>query len=158
MRVGRRAGLSLISLLMVMSGGGPAVAHGQDAPRAAPAVQFHSVKEADWPTALEVPLGFTVEEAAAGLTSPRFMALDSDGSLVFGSHTAGKVVRLRDTRHTGHFDLQQEVASNLTYVHSVVFVDGKLYAAAEDRIVLLDGFGPDGRAGVVQTIVDALPA
>jgi glucose/arabinose dehydrogenase len=67
-------------------------------------------------------------------------------------------VRLRDTRHTGHFDLQQEVAAGLTYVHSVLFVDRKLYAAAEDRIVLLDAFAPDGRAGVVQTIVDDLPA
>src|SRR5438093_1571817 len=75
----------------------PATAQGQSAPAAAktrtgPPMRYHSVKEADWPTALEVPLGFTVEEVAAGLTSPRFMALDSDGSLVFGSHTAGKVV------------------------------------------------------------------
>jgi glucose/arabinose dehydrogenase len=160
--VDRRAVVLIASLLLALKGAWPAAAQEQPAPppvtRPAPRLQYHSVKQADWPTALEVPLGFIVEEAAAGLTSPRFMALDSDGSLVFGSHTAGKVVRLRDTRHTGHFDLQQEVAAGLTYVHSVLFVDRKLYAAAEDRIVLLDAFAPDGRAGVVQTIVDDLPA
>src|SRR5712691_11499498 len=144
----------VVSALLALSAVWPASA--QEVP--APKLQYHSVKEAGWPTALEVPLAFTVEQVAGGLTSPRFMALDSDGSLVFGSPTAAKVVRLRDTRHNGHFDLQQEVASNLTYVHSVVFVDGKLYAAAEDRVVLLDGFAADGRAGIVQTIVDELPA
>ncbi len=144
----------VLSLLLAVSAIWPASA--QEGP--APKLQYHAVKQTGWPTALEVPLGFTVEEVAAGLTSPRFMALDADGSLVFGSHTAGKVVRLRDTKRVGRFDLQQEVASNLTYVHSVLFVDGKLYAAAEDRVVLLDKFGPDGRAGIVQTLVDDLPA
>ena len=156
------------SALFALSASGPATAQEESAPAPAPAppvtlrpppsLQYHSVNQADWPTPLEVPTGFTVEQAATGLTSPRFMALDTDGSLVFGSPTAGKVIRLRDTHHTGQFDLQQEVASDLTYVHSVVFVDGKLYAAAEDRIVLLDAFGSDGRAGIVQTIVDDLPA
>ena len=152
------ARLAIAALLLVLAGIGPAAAQSEPVPRQAPSLQYHSVTQADWPSALEVPLGFTVEEVAAGLTSPRFMALDADGSLVFGSHTAGQVVRLRDTRRTGYFDLQQVVASGLTYVHSVVFVDGKLYAAAEDRIVLLDAFGADGRAGIVQTIVDNLPA
>jgi glucose/arabinose dehydrogenase len=144
----------VLSVLMALLAAGPTSA--QEGP--APNLQYHAVRQAGWPTALEVPLGFTVEEAAVGLTSPRFMALDGDGSLVFGSHTTGKVVRLRDTRRTGHFDVQQEVASNLTYVHSVLFVDGKLYAAAEDRVVLLDAFAADGRAGIVQTIVNDLPS
>ena len=104
------------SLLMGLAATASVTAQEEPAPslitHPAPKLQYHAVKQADWPTALEVPVGFTVEEAAAGLTSPRFMALDADGSLVFGSHTAGKVVRLRDTRHTGYFDLQQEVAAN----------------------------------------------
>jgi hypothetical protein len=51
---------------------------------------------------------------------------------------------------------QQDVASDLTYVNSVVFVHGQLYAAAEDRVVLLSDFGPQGKANLVQTIVEHL--
>jgi glucose/arabinose dehydrogenase len=123
-----------------------------------PPVTYHLVKQADWPLPLELPVGFSVDQVADGLTSPRFMALDADGSLVVGEHTEGKVLRLRDTHGNGHFDLHQEIAGDLTYVHSVVFIDGQLYAAAEDRVVKLSSFGPDGRAGVVQTIVEDLPA
>jgi glucose/arabinose dehydrogenase len=124
----------------------------------APALQYHGIQQAGWPGPLEVPVGFTLDEVASGLTSPRFMAMDVDGSLVVAEHTEGKVVRLRDGAHVGHFDVQQDVANNLTYVNSVIFVDGKLYAAAEDRIVVLEAFGPDGRAGIVRTLVDNLPA
>jgi glucose/arabinose dehydrogenase len=123
-----------------------------------PPLQFHQVQSPGWALPLEVPNGFTVDEVASGLTSPRFMALDTDGSLVVAEHTEGKVVRLRDTRGTGHFDLRQDVASDLTYVHSVVFMDGQLYAAAEDRIVKLSNFSADGHAGIVQTLVESLPA
>lgn len=123
-----------------------------------PAVQFHPVQSAAWPLPIEVPAGFTIDEVASGLTSPRFMALDEDGSLLVAEHTEGTVIRLRDLRGTGRFDSQQTVASDLTYVHSVVFMDGQLYAAAEDRIVKLSEFGADGRAGIVQTVVENLPA
>jgi glucose/arabinose dehydrogenase len=37
-------------------------------------------------------------------------------------------------------------------------MDGQLYAAAEDRIVRLSNFRTDGRAGIVQTLVENLPA
>jgi glucose/arabinose dehydrogenase len=123
-----------------------------------PLLQFHSTQAPGWAMPVEVPVGFSVDEVASDLTSPRFMALDSDGSLVVAEHTEGKLLRLRDTRGSGHFDVQQVVATDLTYVHSVVFMDGQLYAAAEDRIVKLSAFGADGRAGVVQTIVENLPA
>ena len=86
------------------------------------------------------------------------MALDSDGSLVVTEHTAGKVVRLRDSNATGNFDVQQDVASDLTYVSSVVYINGRLYAAAEDRVVVLSDFAPNGKANLVQTIVEHLPA
>jgi glucose/arabinose dehydrogenase len=124
----------------------------------APPLAFHTVQSSGWAMPLEVPAGFTVEEAASGLTSPRFMALDVDGSLVVAEHTEGKVIRLRDSHGTGRFDVRQDVASDLTYVHSVVFMDGQLYAAAEDRVVRLSDFGADGRAGIVETLVEHLPA
>ncbi|GAC1317472.1 MAG: sorbosone dehydrogenase family protein [Chloroflexota bacterium] len=129
--------------------------HAQSSP---PPLTYRTVRQSDWPMPLEVPPGFTVEEVARGLTSPRFMALDDDGSLVIAEHTEGKVVRLRDTRGNGTFDFQQEVARDLTYVHSVVFMDGQLFAAAEDRVVTLSDFTPDGRAGTVRAVVDNLPS
>ncbi len=49
---------------------------------------------------------------------------------------------------TGYFDVQQEVASDSIYVNSV-FVNGQLYAAADDRIVVRSDFGPSGKANQV---------
>jgi glucose/arabinose dehydrogenase len=144
-------GLALVCTLVVA----PGVLAQSDAP---PDLTYHTITAPGWAAPLEVPVGFTVDEVASGLTSPRFMALDADGSLLVAEHTAGKVVRLRDSKGTGQFDVQQDVASDLTYVNSVVFVNGQLYAAAEDRVVLLSDFGPDGKANLVQTILEHLPA
>jgi glucose/arabinose dehydrogenase len=122
-----------------------------------PYPDFVAVREAGWPSALEVPRGFTVEEVASGLQSPRFMALDSDGSLVYGSHTTSEVVRLRDNNGDGNYETKQVVAGGLSYVHSVAFVNGQLYAAAEDRIVRLSDFAANGAARRVETVIDGLP-
>jgi glucose/arabinose dehydrogenase len=118
------------------------------------ATQYHAVQQPGWPHPLEVPVGFTIEEVASGLTSPRFMARDPlDGSLVYGAMTANQVVRLRDTNSDGRYDQQQVVADGLTFVHSVAFVSGQLYAAAEDRVVRLGNFDANGRAQSVETIL-----
>ncbi|GIV98343.1 MAG: hypothetical protein KatS3mg057_3000 [Herpetosiphonaceae bacterium] len=126
-------------------------------PQAGLLPQYHPVQRQRWPAALEVPEGFTVEEVASGLTTPRFMALDSDGSLVYGSHTTGTVVRLRDGDGDGRYEGKQTIAGGLSFVHSVAFVDGQLYAASEYQVVRLSDFGPDGQARRVDVIVDNLP-
>jgi glucose/arabinose dehydrogenase len=146
--------MAVVLSMGAVFGSGQAAAQSEQGP----AVNYHTVQADGWPLPLEVPTGFTVEEVANGLTSPRFMALDTDGSLVVAEHTAGKIVRLRDTHGNGQFDLHQDVATDLTYVHSVVFANGRLYAAAEDRVVSLSDFGSNGRANVIQTIVEQLPA
>lgn len=147
--------ISAVLVCTLLSTTPGALAHTDNA---APEGTYHSVTGPGWAAPLEVPVGFTVDEVASGLTSPRFMALDTDGSLIVAEHIPGKVVRLRDSNGAGHFDLQQDVASDLTYVNSVVFSQGQLYAAAEDRVVVLSDFGPDGKANLVQTIVEHLPA
>lgn len=119
--------------------------------------QYRQVQQPGWPTPLEVPLGFTVEEVASGLERPRFMALDSDGSLVYGSDGTSQVLRLRDNDRDGRYETKQVIAGGLAYVHSVAFFNGQLYAAAEDRVVRLSDFGPDGAARSVQTIIGGLP-
>jgi glucose/arabinose dehydrogenase len=120
-------------------------------------LQFHQVQAPGWPHPLEVPAGFTIDEVAAGLTSPRFMALDpANGSLVYGSSTTSLVVRLRDNNGDGRYDQAQTIAGGLAAVHSVAFIGGQLYAAAEDRLVRLSNFDANGAAQQVDQII-ALP-
>ena len=117
-------------------------------------------RRVDWPTwpyPLEVPAGFTIEEAADALTNPRFMTLDpTDGSVVYAAPAAGAVVRLRDNDGDGRYDQQQTIASGLPFVHSVAFVDGWIYAAAEDRLVRIVTH-LDGRAPTIEQVL-ALPS
>ena len=120
--------------------------------------QYHQVQQSGWPTPLEVPVGFTIEEAASGLKGPRFMALDSDGSIVYGSSNTSEVMRLRDTNSDGRYETVQTVAGGLPYVHSVLFVNGQLYAATETQIVRLSNFEPNGLAGSKEVVIDNLPS
>jgi glucose/arabinose dehydrogenase len=124
--------------------------------------QYHQVQAPGWPHPLEVPVGFTIEEVASGIPSPRFMALDPfNGSLVYGSSTTSQVVRLVDTNGDGRYDQQQIVAGGLAAVHSVAFfsIGGTggvptLYAAAEDRLVRLANFDANGTAQQVDKLLD----
>jgi glucose/arabinose dehydrogenase len=117
-------------------------------------IQYHAVQAPGWPHPLEVPVGFTIDEVASGVPSPRFMALDPvNGSLVYGSSTTSQVVRLIDTNGDGRYDQQQIVAGGLAAVHSVAFISGQLYAAAEDRLVRLSNFGANGTARQVDQLL-----
>lgn len=119
---------------------------------------YVAVREPGWPAPLEVPQGFTIEEVASGLTRPRFMALDpADGSLVVASDGRSEVLRLRDDDGDGRYETRQLIVGGLPFVHSVAFHEGALYAAAEDRVVRLSAFGPDGQARRVETVVGGLP-
>jgi glucose/arabinose dehydrogenase len=121
-------------------------------------LQYHQVQAPGWPHPLEVPRGFQLSEVASGLSGPRFMAIDpSDGSLVVGEVTAGRVSRLRDTNGDGRYDQLQNVADGFAWVHSVAFVNGQLYAADETRLVRLGNFDANGHARQVDQII-ALPS
>jgi glucose/arabinose dehydrogenase len=127
-------------------------------PQANQLPSYVQVRQTGWPSALEVPAGFTVEEVASGVPAPRFMALDpANGSIVYGSASTSQVIRLIDTNGDGRYDQPQVVAGGLPYVHSVAFVNGQLYAAAEDRVVRLSDFGPQGTARTIETVFGGLP-
>jgi glucose/arabinose dehydrogenase len=125
-------------------------------------LQYHQVHAPGWPHPLETPNGFTIDEVASGIPSPRFMALDPlNGSLVYGSSTTNQVVRLIDTNGDGRYDQTQIVASGLPAVHSVAFIGvggtggvPTLYAAAEDRLVRLANFDANGTAQQVDKLLD----
>jgi glucose/arabinose dehydrogenase len=119
--------------------------------------QYHQVRQPGWPAPLEVPVGFTVEEVASGLKGPRFMARDADGSIVFGSSGTSEVVRLRDTDGDGRYETARTVAGGLPFVHSVAFVNGQLYAAAETQVVRLADFDARDAARTRQVVIDNLP-
>ncbi|MFV9503083.1 MAG: PQQ-dependent sugar dehydrogenase [Oscillochloridaceae bacterium umkhey_bin13] len=120
---------------------------------------YVAVREPGWPAALEIPQGFSLREIASGLIRPRFMAYDpSDGSLVVASDGFDQVLRLIARNDDGRYDRVQVIAEKLRHVHSVAFFEGELYAAAQDRVVRLSDFGPDGHARVVETVLDDLPS
>jgi glucose/arabinose dehydrogenase len=152
LRLGLALGLGLVAVLGVS-----ALLWKRPVPRP-PELVYHSVQAPGWPTALEVPLGFTVTEIASGLKNPRFMVVDADGSIIFASESMRAVVRLRDLDGDGRFEHQEVLATGLPFANSVAFVDGQLYAAAEDRVVRLSDFGADGRARRVDTVIGNLPS
>src|SRR5215212_6301869 len=131
-------------------------------PTGGAALQYHQVQAPGWPHPLEVPNGFTIDEVASGIPSPRFMALDPlNGSLVYGSSTTSQVIRLIDTNGDGRYDQTQIVAGGLAAVHSVAFVSvggtggvPVLLAAAEDRLVRLSNFDANGTAQQVDKLLD----
>jgi glucose/arabinose dehydrogenase len=115
---------------------------------------YMRVQEPGWPGALEVPVGFTIEEVASGLRAPRFLAYDpADGSIVVPEATAGRVSRLRDTNGDGRYDQRQTVAEGFDWIHSAIVLDGAILAADETRLARLADFGADGRASRVETLL-----
>lgn len=122
---------------------------GRDAP-----TYYMPVHEPGWPAPLEVPVGFTIEEVAAGLQIPRFFARDpGDGSLVVAEAGAGRVSRLRDDDGDGRYERRVTVADGFEWIHSALVLDGAIIAADETRLVRLADFGPDGRARTVETLL-----
>jgi glucose/arabinose dehydrogenase len=123
--------------------------------------QYHAVQQPGWPHPLEVPVGFTIEEVASDIPSPRFMTVDPfSNGLIYGSSTTSQVVRLIDDNGDGRYDRHQIVAAGLTAVHSVLYtsVGGTggvpvLYAAAEDRLVTLSNFDANGMARDISTLL-----
>jgi glucose/arabinose dehydrogenase len=106
---------------------------------------------------LEVALGFTIEVIAGDLGRPRFMAMDPAGNLFVGEVAGGRVLRLRP-QPDGGFSAPEVVADGFVVPHSVAFVDGQLYVAAENEIVRLADLDPQGRARTRQVIVANLPS
>jgi len=118
--------------------------------------RYHSVSLPETGHTLEVQAGFTIEVIASGLGRPRFMAMDPGGSLYVGEVAGGRVLRLRQAPG-GQYMEPELVADGFAVPHSVAFVDGQLYVAAEQEIVRLADFDASGRAQTRQVVVPNLP-
>ncbi len=120
--------------------------------------QYVQFQAPGWPHALEVPAGFTIEEAASGLSRPRFMAVDPDnGSLVVAEAGGNRITRLFMSGDGNRYNASQVIADGFDQIHSVVFVRAgntwQLYAADETRLARLGSFDENGRARQVETVL-----
>lgn len=130
-----------------------------DPAAASGATRYTSIREPSWPAALEVPEGFHIEEVASGLNRPRFMAIDpGNASLIVAEAGSGRIIRLFDAGQNGRYTASQVIADGFEQIHSVAFVNiagtAMLYAADERRIVRLSKFNENGKATLVETIIE----
>jgi len=105
---------------------------------------------------IKVPAGFKVELWASGIHAARAMALGSKGTMFVSSRVApGNVYALVDK---GGKREVKTIFTGLDMPNGVVFRDGALYIAAQNRILRYDGIEDkldNPGAGVV--IIDSLP-
>ncbi|HMQ35325.1 MAG TPA: PQQ-dependent sugar dehydrogenase, partial [Chloroflexaceae bacterium] len=104
-------------------------------------------------TRLRVPPGFQVREFAAGLDTPRMMAVGPDGALLVAERGAGRIVRLADRDGDGLADGVEPFVTGLRAPHNMEWHAGCLYVAENHQVSRhcdTDGDGiPDQRAAVV---------
>jgi len=102
---------------------------------------------------LQVPAGFAVRVFAAGLDTPRLMAVGPDGALLVAERGAGRVVRLPDNDGDGRADRAEPLVAGLRAPHNMEWHQGCLYVAENHQVsrhcdTTGDG-APDASAAVV---------
>jgi glucose/arabinose dehydrogenase len=109
----------------------------------------------------KVPAGFSANIFAAGLTSPRWMAVAPNGDVFLTEPRDGKITVLRDGDGDGKAETVSTYASGFSRVHGIAFHGGALYVAdviavwklpyhdgdlktdARPERITTDGFGGD---------------
>src|SRR5579883_1805700 len=83
---------------------------------------------------LHVPQGFTASIFYKGLSSPRFIAFNPDGTLFVAERGTGSIVALPDSNQTGAATSKKVVVSGLDDPTSLVFYQGALYVGEASRV------------------------
>lgn len=112
---------------------------------------------------LHVPDGFSIKVFARlhpgggdFFRGPRFMAFSPAGDLYLSLGRDNKVVMLPDRNHHGVADEVVTVADRLNAPQGLAFIDGKLYVANQDGVVVLQ---PNGQETIIgQQIISDLPS
>ncbi|HEY0715868.1 MAG TPA: PQQ-dependent sugar dehydrogenase [Polyangia bacterium] len=112
---------------------------------------------------LRTPAGFAARVFASGLGNPRFLAVDTDGSVYVTLRAQSQVLRLRDTDNDGDASEPGErtvVASAMTTpalegVHGITIAGGRMYLASVKAVVSAPLSG--GQLGAFTTLVSDLP-
>jgi glucose/arabinose dehydrogenase len=112
---------------------------------------------------LLLPAGFTATVVASGLSAPRFMAFDRDGSLLVADQDAGAIYRYgpnADTTIEPSGQAPEPLISGLNGPSSLAFtdIDGAtwLYVGEETQITRFP-YGAKGEVGEGEVVVPDLP-
>jgi glucose/arabinose dehydrogenase len=106
---------------------------------------------------IQLPEGFTIEEFATGLGSPRFMAFSPDGVLFATIIRKGEVVALPDKDKNGKSDETIAFLKGLNSPHGIAFYNGYIYIGETNQIVRYKYNGIDSKPGKKEIIVPNLP-
>jgi glucose/arabinose dehydrogenase len=110
------------------------------------------------PRKLTLPAGFRANVFAAGLTSPRFMAIGPSGTIFATGITGGQVYALPDRDGDGVADEVQVWADGLRQPHGLAFHEDHLYVGETNRVVRFR-VGPNGaREGGPEPVIPELPS
>jgi glucose/arabinose dehydrogenase len=105
-----------------------------------------------------LPKGYSISVFyTGGLSSPRFMAIQSDGTLCLADQGSSAVFALPDTNSDGVADTILTLASETDNAHSIAFHGGSLFAASPNRVWKYDTLS-NGRYGAKQLFIDSLGA
>jgi len=102
---------------------------------------------------LYVPVGFTVNIFAQGVSGVRFLALGPSGAVYATQSGSGRIVRLVDADGDGIADSVVPVLTSLSDPSGIAFRGDTLYFSTETAVERLD---PGAVAAV--TVVSGLPA
>ena len=106
---------------------------------------------------LSVPKGFQIDEYAAGLGSPRFMAFSPDNVLFVTVIGDGTVVALPDRNMDGKSDNPVTFIKGLKRPNGIAFHNGYVYVGETNQIVRYKYNGFDKEHGDKEVIVPDLP-
>jgi glucose/arabinose dehydrogenase len=95
------------------------------------------------PRTLTLPAGFQASVFAAGLVSPRFMAIGPEDTIFVTGMESGQIYTLPDRNGDGVADEVQVWAEGLKQPHGIAFHEGYLYVGETNRIVRFQ-VSPDG--------------
>jgi len=109
------------------------------------------------PRTLAAPAGFSVSVFAAGLGSPRFLAVAPDGSLYVSVPQQGRGLALIDADHDGVAERTVVFAEKLDRPHGLAFRGNDLYIAERGRVLLARDLDRDHSADSLTVITDDLP-
>ncbi|MEM7244786.1 MAG: sorbosone dehydrogenase family protein [Acidobacteriota bacterium] len=87
---------------------------------------------------IDLPEGFVIELAAAGIEHARSMARSPAGTLFVGSRKSDVVRALRDEDGDGYFETVHVLLSGLNSPNGVAYRAGALYVAEIHRVIRLD--------------------
>tara|TARA_B100000029_G_scaffold461611_1_gene493524 strand:- start:4933 stop:6036 length:1104 start_codon:yes stop_codon:yes gene_type:complete len=87
---------------------------------------------------IKLPEGFTIDIYAEDVPNARSMATSDEGTLFIGTRRGGKVYAVRDENGDNKGEKIYEIAKGLNMPNGVAVLDGNLYVAEVNKILLYE--------------------